>query len=256
MKSYRYPAVVRDNSKTKGAIKYVLLALATYADDAGECFPSYAELVKVTGLSLNTVRRAIGAIPADEMVIIEKGRAVGRPSKYRIIINERSTANCAHGEHSSEVNCAHGEHSQNSDCAHGEHTTMPKNDPNYAHGGTLTTKELPIELPKARKRASGSFSDLPSKTADPPIPSALQTPAFLEAWAEWLQYRRQIKKALKPLSQTKQLKEFQSWGPDRAIAAINHSIARSYQGPYEPNGQNGHKPKQGPSLDEYGLPKL
>jgi hypothetical protein len=238
VKWYQYPAAVRDHSKTKGSVQHVLLTLATYVDDNGECFPSYAELVKVTGLSLNTVRRAISAMPANEMAIIEKGKAVGRPSKYRIIINERSDANCAHGEHSSEPNYAHGEHSQNGDCAHSEHTTMPKNEPNYAHGGTLTLQEHTIEQPKARKRASGLSS---KASEDVPIPPTLDTPEFRTAWDEWLQHRRQIKKPLQPLSQQKQLDEFTSWGPDRAIAAIDHTIRKSWQGIREPDRQNSHK---------------
>jgi hypothetical protein len=239
VKWYQYPAAVRDHSKTKGSVQHVLLTLATYVHDSGECFPSYAELVKVTGLSLNTVRRAISAMPANEMAIIEKGKAVGRPSKYRIIINERSDANCAHGEHSSEPNCAHSEHSQNGDCAHSEHTTMPKTEPNYAHGGTLTLQEHTIEQPKARKRASGSSS---KASEDVPIPPQLDTPAFRTSWDEWMDYRRQRKlKPLLPISQQKQFDELASWGQDRAIAAINHSIAKGYQSIYEKNGQHGHK---------------
>ncbi len=260
MKSYQYPAAVRDHSKTKRSVQHVLLTLATYVDDNGECFPSYAELEKVTGLSLNTVRRAISAIPADEMVIIEKGKAVGRPSRYRIIINERSTADCANGGHISEVNCAHGEHSQNGDCAHGEHRTMPKNVPNYAHGGTLTTQELPIELPKERKRAPGcssasSSSDThkPQEAEDPPVPPSLQTPAFLAAWHGYDAHRRKLNaKSWTAQAKKLALQKCEQWGAIKGADSLNGSVMNGWLGIFEPRDSSDQKPKR----DKFGLPPL
>jgi Helix-turn-helix domain len=261
LKSYQYPALVRDHSKTKGAVKYVLLALATYADDAGECFPSYATLVKATRLSLATVRRAVSAIPANEMVIVEKGTATRRPSKYRIIINERSPTNYAHGDHSStlakDVDCSQDDHSQNGDYAHGDHSTVLMVTPNYAHGDTLTTQELPNEPTKARKRARGSSSVSSENNAhdvDPPIPDSLQVPEFLKAWNEFDDHRRKGKasRAWTAHAKTIALKKCTELGPARAVTAIENSILNGWQGIFEPKSF----PKPPRPLDEAGLPPL
>jgi hypothetical protein len=242
MKSYQYPAAVRDHSKTKGSVQHVLLILATFANDNGECFPSYTTLVKATGLSLKTIRRAISAIPTDELQIIEKGKAAGRPSKYRIIINEKSPDNCGHGDHS-----------QNGNRGHGDHRTMVKNDPNYGHGDPLTTQELPIELPRAHKRAPDSSSAVASSkngTTDPPIPEILQTPEFLEAWKDYDEHRHKIEpKKWTPLAKKKALNKLAKWGPAKAIEALNDAVINGWQGFYEPKEIAHQKPKR--SVDEF-----
>jgi hypothetical protein len=228
MKSYQYPALVRDHSKAKGLAKYVLLVLATYAGDNGECFPSHSVLARVTGLSLRTIVRAMKGIPANELQVIEKGKATGYPSRYRITL----------------------------DWCHSVTSTTDRESPVLVTNTTSTgdresprtTQELPNE-PKPRIRAPRSPSvgcskpRKPPPAPDVPIPTELDTPAFRKAWAEWREYRGQIKKPLKPLSLRKQLEELASWRPERAIAAIEHSIARGYQGIFEPHSRNGQKPR-------------
>lgn len=59
--------------------------------------------------------------------------------------------------------------------------------------------------------------------------------AFAEAWGEWLQHRKEKKKPVTPLSAKKSLSELAKIGEDRAIAAINLSIASGWQGIFETN---------------------
>ena len=66
------------------------------------------------------------------------------------------------------------------------------------------------------------------------IPKELDTPEFRQAWDEWQQHRKEIKKRQTPLSVAKQLKKMATWGTVRAVAAINHSIESNWQGIYEP----------------------
>lgn len=75
------------------------------------------------------------------------------------------------------------------------------------------------------------------------IPKPLDTETFRKAWLEWEQYRREINKTLKPTSIKKQLKELVTMGHQRAIKAIEFSIARGYQGIFEPsnNQQKSYK---------------
>lgn len=66
-------------------------------------------------------------------------------------------------------------------------------------------------------------------------PVCLDTQPFRRSWDEYTAYRRERRLAvLKPISVQKQLERLALWGHDRAIAAINHTIANGYQGIVEP----------------------
>ncbi len=73
--------------------------------------------------------------------------------------------------------------------------------------------------------------------AETPIPLLLNTPEFVSAWADWRRHRREKKKPLAPgsLAESKQLKELEKMGVERAVQAIQHSIANDYQGIFEPS---------------------
>ena len=67
-----------------------------------------------------------------------------------------------------------------------------------------------------------------------PIPKELGSARFSSVWDQWLQHRKEIRKPLTPTSTTQQLKKLATWGEDRAIAAIEHTIASGWQGIREP----------------------
>lgn len=66
---------------------------------------------------------------------------------------------------------------------------------------------------------------------------------FDDAWHDWVQHRNERKPKLTPLAVTKSMNAMAEWGVKRAVAAINHSIANSYQGIFEPTS-NGKPAKQ------------
>jgi len=66
------------------------------------------------------------------------------------------------------------------------------------------------------------------------IPSGLDTPDFQEAWKAYLTHREEIKKPLTPRAGDMLLRKLAGWGARRAVAAIQHSIAQSWQGIFEP----------------------
>jgi hypothetical protein len=69
----------------------------------------------------------------------------------------------------------------------------------------------------------------------PEIPDNLKTDEFMQAWGEWLAYRRVRKlSAYKPQTADKQLAELSEWGHDEAIHAINDSIRQNWQGLFPP----------------------
>lgn len=70
-----------------------------------------------------------------------------------------------------------------------------------------------------------------------PFPANLDTPAFRAAWDEWTAYRRERKLSpWKPRTVKAKLAELSAWGAERAVAAIQSSIANGYQGIFEPKG--------------------
>ena len=65
------------------------------------------------------------------------------------------------------------------------------------------------------------------------IPEALNTPEFLEAWKSWIQHLGELKKKITESALKKQLAHCEEIGIARAIAMIDFSIERSYQGLFE-----------------------
>ena len=58
-----------------------------------------------------------------------------------------------------------------------------------------------------------------------------------EAWERWLKHRRARKgPKLTPLAVEEQMAFIADIGPERAVAAIKHSIRNNYQGIFEPGG--------------------
>jgi hypothetical protein len=81
----------------------------------------------------------------------------------------------------------------------------------------------------------------------PPLPSSLDTPAFREKWDEWLAYKKSRRETPQPATQQRQLRQFEEWGIERAIAAIDFTILKGWQGLVEPNERgraSGETPQQ------------
>jgi biotin operon repressor len=81
--------------------------------------------------------------------------------------------------------------------------------------------------------------------------------AFVDAWKDWIQHRKEKKKPLTPTSIKLQLQTLEDMGVDRAIAAIKISIEKGWTGIFEANGSpyNSKKPifdnGQGTTCDVY-----
>lgn len=74
----------------------------------------------------------------------------------------------------------------------------------------------------------------PDLLSDLEIPDCLQTESFSIAWASWVQHRKEIKKPLTPTQAGKQIAEFAKWGEREAIAAIDHTVTKGWQGIVRP----------------------
>lgn len=63
------------------------------------------------------------------------------------------------------------------------------------------------------------------------VPEQMRSPAFMEAWSDWQQHRREIKHALTPMTAKRQLDMLYKLGsPAAACATIRRSIERGWQG--------------------------
>jgi len=139
--SYRHVNYVRDNSKTMGMARLLLLTIATRTDDEGYAYPSYGRLAKDTGMKIRSIRRLIEReIPKDEMEVIQGGSRKGQKrlaTLYRVIIKGDD---CAPDAHSDSNDCAPNAHSPDGhDCAH-TGTDCAHIDHDCAHTGTTTVR--------------------------------------------------------------------------------------------------------------------
>lgn len=92
------------------------------------------------------------------------------------------------------------------------------------------------------------------------IPPELETAAFREAWAGWLAdraERRLPKYTARAL--TLQLRRLAEMGPQRAVRAIEWSIAQGYKGIWEPKAESGERGAGGgdrkPETGTWGMAK-
>lgn len=73
----------------------------------------------------------------------------------------------------------------------------------------------------------------------PPVFSSalpFESEQFAKAWAAWQDYRKELKKPLKPTTVKAQWKQFILWGERKSIESINMSIQNGWTGLFEPKG--------------------
>ncbi len=98
--------------------------------------------------------------------------------------------------------------------------------------------QAPAEIPQAPADPSffPSIHSVPSKEGmqGEKFPKEIDTPAFREAWGEWMTYRRELRKPLKETTVTRQLKFLAKQGEELAVLSIHESIRNGWQGLFEP----------------------
>jgi len=78
------------------------------------------------------------------------------------------------------------------------------------------------------------------------FPEEIDSPEFRAAWSEWRTHRKEIKHALTPTQERRSLKQLAEWGPVRAIAAIQWSISKGWQGIFEEKQDDKRRSAIGP----------
>jgi hypothetical protein len=77
---------------------------------------------------------------------------------------------------------------------------------------------------------------------------------FREAWTDWEQYRREIKKPLTSLAIKRQVKKIKAMGEAEAIAAIDQSISARYPDIYPPKQKTKPDHREAKARREYPEP--
>lgn len=128
-------------------------------------------------------------------------------------------------------------------------TTQPTINQRAGNEQTSKTPNVygPFEATKKERKKECKETKTP-RAPDTDLPRSLsESSEFVAAWESWKSFRKEIRKPLTPSTIEQQLRDFEDWGPSRAVAAIRFTIGKGWQGLQEPpktNGyQNGHTPK-------------
>lgn len=109
-------------------------------------------------------------------------------------------------------------------------------------GSHALYKDKNKEENKEEKEESQRETNPQAVTVEPIFPPNLDMEPVRDAWERWLAYKRAINKPYKlPRTQRQELKKWVDRGPERLIAAIDHSIDREWTGIFEkpPEPRNG-----------------
>ena len=109
---------------------------------------------------------------------------------------------------------------------------VPTNDSQVSDNGLLETKGNEVETNQKQKVTLRAF-DLPFGSDD-----------FLNAWIEWEQFRKELKKKITPSTAKKQLKFLGGRAEHESIAIINQSITNGWTGLFPLKNNNGTTDKR------------
>jgi hypothetical protein len=76
------------------------------------------------------------------------------------------------------------------------------------------------------------------------FPENLQTSEFQKLWEEWEAHRAAKRAKLTGQARNAALAKLSRWGPDRAIAALEHSLSQGWTGIFEESQKNNNKTKR------------
>lgn len=112
-------------------------------------------------------------------------------------------------------------------------TRQNKEPPNPLAGGTGSPDGSPKGSASKTAKRPARTSTTKREPFDPslvPISAELRTPAFLDAWRDWIAARFEKRKPLTKRAAEEQLRQLAEVGPDAAVKAIRKSIANDWQG--------------------------
>lgn len=199
--------------------KITLVALADCSNaDTGEAFPAIATMQRMTSLNRKTLIRAIDDLQTSGW-IEDTGKRVGGTGQVKVyrIVGYRP-----------------------------ENGTVKESQIYHERGPILPPKSPKIGT-RTQKEPEGSQEGAPSRAADYPLPTELDTPDLQEAWTAWQKHRREKRQPITPTAAVMQLKKLCAMGAARALAALQHSTENGYQGLFEPKNHGTRSKNNQPS---------
>jgi len=185
------------------AAKLVLMAILDRVGKNESCWPSLSTLASDTGLSFNGVRKAVGQlVSGGYLTSVTRNGAV---TTYQL------------PEESAPQSSAVDEQ---------------KSAPQSGSSAPQSSKGAPQNSAQARHRVARNQIQLTkpnNETQEPEIPDVLNTPEFLEAWAEWMAEKKERREKLTDRAKKMQLKKLSAVSPSVAVAAIEKSIERGWK---------------------------
>lgn len=183
--------------------KLVLLALADNANDAGECYPSLANIAGRCEMHRATVMRSIQSLEAAGH--ISRQVTPGRNTVYMVSPSQAATS------------------SREQPVAGSNQSQRATNPSQAATSPSPLINPSPSE--NRHKPSKKRVTVVSEANPDEPPPSTLN----VEVWHRWEQYRRQIRKPIHPASRLSAQRKLAAFGTDQE-PVVEQSIANGWQG--------------------------
>jgi hypothetical protein len=195
--------------------------------ETGIAWPKVESMAEKCGTSDRTVKRLLTSL-VTRGLIANLGKPFAGSCRYRILANSDTTAPID----------APPIVTPRPRLIANEDTTAPIDAPPIvpfdAPNSDTTTPPIVTPRPQEgtlKKVLQRRESKVQTDEESEPLP--FESAAFRDAWQEWEQHRREIKKPLTPANRRGTLKKLAAMGEPQAIATIEHVVANGWQGLFQ-----------------------
>ena len=224
----------------------VLLALADWSNDEGVSWPSIPRIASKTRLERRSIQYIIRTLKKDGLLDIEEGRGRGHQHRYTInvqnlrllpslMVDETESKNVQSVAPITEIK--------------GEihNTEKAQFDAQKAQSATEKVQPIaPDPLVDPLDQPSGD----PSVNGQP-----FSSEVFLTSLKDFEQHRKEIRKPLTPMARKKLFRQLEQMGEQRAIAALDYSVAHGWIGVFEAR-ESGNGSYSRPSASERNVSNI
>jgi len=242
--SFKHMSLVVDHSKTRGPDRAIMLVISRRMNEAGQCWPGINRIADDAGLDRRCVIRRLKHISASGELLIQRQNHDVQTRGGMQAVNVYTLA----------INSSKGSGPQPlpsgskgvADVLKGGGCSGSKGVADVLKGGGPQPPESSLNENKKSSLNQRGGHGVVFK-----IPDSLQTPEFIAAWESWQTHRKEIHKPLTAQSVKMQMKDFTAWGTERAIAAIEYTIKKGWQGIREPNQGDANGERKSKADREY-----
>jgi hypothetical protein len=249
-------------SPAEGADRLVLLALADFADEAGNCFGSWGKLEEKTRLARRTVADCLRRLQeSGELVLVTKGsRRVAGSGLQASIWTIPGVAKMGAGNapksgrwvqemHPSGANAAP---KWCNPCTPTIDNNKKRNKSADAPAPAISSPSLPSssekEVPKPKRAPAPKFDP-----ASLPLPHG---PGFAAVWVDLIEHKRQKRSPLTEIGARRLLKQLAEFNERDAVEKMERAIVNNYSGVVFPDElQKLRQQRQPIPLPVQGQPK-